>query len=323
MGSIVKSIGKAIKKIGKGLKKVIKKIWPILLVAAAVYVGVAFYGASLSAGTAAAGGSTLGTTNFMTGLKAMGSSAMKFFSPTAGTAPGVSAASQYATGATTGVSGAAGIVPTLGETAAAQYAGGNVLGEFAMQTAITPGSATAFMGDAALTNALKENIIKSYSSAVAGGMTSGDALVYMTKMNMLATGAKMVAGFFDKSEEEQRQHEKEILSQRYAYGRPMTDEQKAFKAENPDWIAEHPAMQQQDLYSSPNLMQSEAMASLPTQATVPSPYVQQQTIGQPTLGRQSTRQYGTSAPTAFAGTTPGLIKQGTQGVFNPTKQRYA
>ena len=295
MGSIVKSIGKTIKKIGKGLKKVVKKIWPVLLVAAAVYVGVAFYGASLSAGTAAAGGSTLGTTNFMTGLKAMGTSAMKFFSP-AGTVQ----------------AGAA-----VGPTGQALASAGNVFGTGNL--AATAGN--AFTGS--VTSQAGASVVKSYASAVAGGMTSGDALVYMTKMNMLATGAKMVAGFFDKSEEEQRQHEKEILSQRYAYGRPMTDDQKAFKAENPDWIAEHPAMQQQDLYSSPNLMQSQAMASLPTQATVPSPYVQQQTIGQPTLGRQSTRQYGTSAPKAFAGTTPGLIKQGTQGVFNPTKQRYA
>ena len=46
MGKIVKSIGKAIKKVGKGLKKIIKKIGPVLLIAAAVYAGVAFYGAS-------------------------------------------------------------------------------------------------------------------------------------------------------------------------------------------------------------------------------------------------------------------------------------
>ena len=49
MGSIVKSIGKVIKKIGKGLKKVIKKIGPALLVAAAVYAGVAFYGDKVTA----------------------------------------------------------------------------------------------------------------------------------------------------------------------------------------------------------------------------------------------------------------------------------
>ena len=162
------------------------------------------------------------------------------------------------------------------------------------------------------------SVVKSYASAVAGGMTSGDALVYMTKMNMLATGAKMVAGFFDKSEEEQRQHEKELLSQRYAFGKPMTDEQKAFKAEHPDWISQHAAMQSQDLYSSPNQMQTQMYASLPTQATAPSPYVQQQTIGQPTFGRQASG----ASPIAFAGTKPGLIKQGTQSFVDPRKQGY-
>jgi hypothetical protein len=290
MGSIVKSIGKVIKKIGKGLKKVIKKIGPALLVAAAVYAGVAFYGASVT------GVSGLGTANFSQGLASMGQKLMGFFSPT-GTAQ---------------VAGQAGAAVT--QAGAAQVAGAGLTG-----TELFAG----YTGQAGVGAAASSSVIKSFSSAVAGGMTSGDALVYMTKMNMLATGVKMVAGFFDKSEEEQRQHEKELLSMKYAFGKPMTDEQKAFKAANPNWIGEHPAMQQQDLYSSPNLMQSQTMASLPTQATVPSPYVQQQTIGQPTLGRQSTRQYGTSAPTAFAGTTPGLIKQGTQGVFNPTKQRYA
>jgi len=290
MGSIVKSIGKTIKKIGKGLKKVIKKIGPALLVAAAVYAGVAFYGASIT------GASGIGTANFSAGLKGMGQKLMGFFSPTG--------AAQTA--------GGAGIVPTMGEQAAATYAGGNVLGEFATATAVTQGSAAA-----------SGAVIKRYAMATAGGMTSGDALVYMTKMNMLATGAKMVAGFFDKSEEEQRQHEKELLSMKYAFGKPMTDEQKAFKAEHPDWISQHAAMQPQDLYSSPNQMQTQMYASLPTQATSPSPYVQQQTIGQPTFGRQGTREYGTAAPRAFAGTTPGLIKQGTQSFVDPRKQRYA
>ena len=290
MGSIVKSIGKVIKKIGKGLKKVIKKIGPALLVAAAVYAGVAFYGASVT------GVSGLGTANFSAGLSSMGQKLMGFFSPT-GTAQ---------------VAGQAGAAAT--QAGAAQVAGAGMTGTGwagATGAAITgPETMAAF------------NPIKTMMSSVAGGMTSGDALVYMTKMNMLATGVKMVAGFFDKSEEEQRQHEKELLSMRYAFGKPMTDEQKAFKAEHPDWISEHAAMQTQDLYSSPNLMQSQAMANLPTQGTVPSPYVQQQTIGQPTLGRQSTRAYGTTAPKAFAGTTPGLIKQGTQSFVDPRKQGY-
>ena len=290
MGSIVKSIGKTIKKIGKGLKKVIKKIGPALLVAAAVYAGVAFYGASIT------GVSGIGTANFSAGLSGMGQKLMGFFSPT-GAAPVANVAGQ-AGAAATQVAGAG----LTGQELFAGYTGQAGVGAAATQAGAS--------------------VIKRYSMATAGGMTSGDALVYMTKMNMLATGVKMVAGFFDKSEEEQRQHEKELLSQRYAYGKPMTDEQKAFKAENPNWISEHPAMQSQDLYSSPNQMQTQMYASLPTQATSPSPYVQQQTMGQPTFGRQASGAYGTSAPKAFSGTTPGLIKQGTQSFVDPRKQRY-
>ena len=285
MGSIVKSIGKTIKKIGKGLKKVIKKIGPALLVAAAVYAGVAFYGASIS------GASGIGVANFKTGLSTMGQKLMGFFSPT-GTAQAANVVGQAGAAQVAGMTGS-----TLSGATGAAITGAETMAAF--------------------------NPVKTLVSSVAGGMTSGDALVYMTKMNMLGTGVKMVAGFFDKSEEEQRQHEKELLSQRYAFGKPMTDEQKAFKDANPNWIGEHPAMQTQDLYSSPNLMQSQVMANLPTQETATSPYVMQQNIGQPTFGRQGTRAYGTTAPKSFTGTTPGLIKQGTQGVFNPPKQRYA
>jgi len=296
MGSIVKSIGKTIKKIGKGLKKVIKKIGPALLVAAAVYAGVAFYGASIT------GVSGIGTANFSQGLTSMGQKLMGFFSPT-GAAPVANVAGQ---------AGAA-----VGPTGQALASAGNVFGT---------GNLASTVGGAftsSVTSQAGASVIKSFSSAVAGGMTSGDALVYMTKMNMLATGAKMVAGFFDKSEEEQRQHEKELLSMRYAFGKPMTDEQKAFKAEHPDWISQHAAMQPQDLYSSPNQMQTQMYSSLPTQATSPSPYVQQQTIGQPTLGRQKAGQYGPRPQQTFTGTTPGLIKQGTQSFVDPRKQRYA
>jgi len=288
MGSIVKSIGKTIKKIGKGLKKVIKKIGPALLVAAAVYAGVAFYGASIT------GVSGIGTANFSAGLSGMGQKLMGFFSPT-GTAQ----------------AGAA-----VGPTGQALASAGNVFGTGNL--ASTAGGAFT----SSVTSQAGAGVIKSYSSAIAGGMTSGDALVYMTKMNMLATGVKMVAGFFDKSEEEQRQHEKELLSMRYAFGKPMTDEQKAFKAEHPDWISQHAAMQPQDLYSSPNQMQTQMYASLPTQATSPSPYVQQQTMGQPTLGRQKAGQYGPRPQQTFTGTTPGLIKQGTQSFVYPRKQGY-
>ena len=328
MGSIVKSIGKAVKKIGKGIVKVIKKIWPVILIAAAVYTGVAFYGSTL----AGASGATLGTSNFMGGLGALGKSVSGFFSPAGSAAPvagagATTAAGQYGTA----MSGAAGIVPSMGEQAAAQIAGGNVLGEFAASTAVTPGSATAFMGNAALTNATKQSIVSSYTSAVAGGMSSGDALVYMTKMNMLATGAKMGAGFLSTAEEDQMKHDKELLSMRYAYGKPMTDEQRVYKAANPNWITEHPAISATQrppaISAASNSFGSQTMNNLASQTTPPSPYIQQQSIGQPTFGRSSTRQFETPSSRAMVSKGPGLITKGTQSAyprkFNPNQQRNA
>ena len=297
MGSIVKSIGKAIKKVAKGIKKVIKKIGPALIIAAAVYAGVAFYGSTL----AGASGATLGPTNFMSGLKAIGTKVTSFFSPTgmAGTAPAV-----------------AGAAAPAATTAAAALTGPELFAGYTGQAAI---GATATSAVAAQAPAM-------LASSVAGGMTTGQALVYMTKMNMLATGVQMVAGFLDDSEEKQMQHDKDLLAMRYAYGKPMTDEQKAWKAENPNWIREHPAISGTQ---GPPIRTTQAatsfaprtMANLPTETTPPSPYVQQQRIGQPTFGRGSTRQFETPAPRTMASKGPGLITRAAQGRFNPNQQR--
>ena len=306
MGSIVKSIGKAVKKIGKGIVKVIKKIWPVILIAAAVYTGVAFYGSTL----AGASGATLGTSNFMGGLGAIGKSVAGFFSPAGGAAP---------------VAGE--IAGSTAQATAAQVAGAGMTGPelFAGYTGKTAMGATATTEAAA--SALAANAPATIMSATASGMSSGDALVYMTKMNMLATGAKMGAGFLSTAEEDQMKHDKELLSMRYAYGKPMNDEQRAYKAENPNWIRNHPAIastQRAPMTSAAsNAFGSQAMNNLPSQTTPPSPYVQQQSIGQPTVGRGPARQVETPASNAMVAKGPGLIAKGTQSRFNPTQQRYS
>jgi len=313
MGSIVKSIGKAIKKVAKGIKKVIKKIGPALIIAAAVYAGVAFYGSTLAGAT----GATLGPSNFMQGLSAIGTKVTSFFSPTAGAVTGAAPAAGVATAA----------APT---TAAAALTGPELFTGYTGATNL----ATGAMGATATTGIATAQVAPMFMSAAAGGMTTGQALIYMTKMNMLATGVKMVAGFLDDSEEKQMQHDKDLLAMRYAYGKPMTDEQKAWKAENPNWIREHPAIagtqtapmqtaSAANMYTSPNTFASQTMANLPSETTPPSPYVRQQRIGQPTFGRGSTRQFETPASRAIASKGPGLITKGTQGRFNPNQQRYS
>jgi len=307
MGSVVKSIGKVFKKIGKGIKKIVKKIGPALLIAAAVYVGVAFYGASLNGVT---GIGSLAPSNFMTGLTKMTAGVKNFFMPQTG---GVTQAAGAATQA-------AGVGTQAGAAASQLGAAGNVGVQAGFNAMTGPGTTMGSAGSAAaMANA--GTVIPRLASSVAGGMTTGDALVYMQKMNMLSGGLKMVAGFFDDSEKKQMEHEKSLLSMKYAYGKPMTDEQKAFKEANPDWIAQHPSMQGQDLYTSPNLMQSQTMASLPTQGTAPSPYIQQQTIGQPTFGRQKAGQYGPRPQKTFTGGQQGLITKGSPQTFDPNRQR--
>ena len=281
MGSVVKSIGKAIKKVGKGIKKIVKKIGPALLVAAAVYAGVAFYGA----GGLAGGVGSLSPTNFMTGLNKLGTGIKSFFMPQ-GMAP---------------TAGASGIAPTMGEQAAATYAGGNVRGEFSTATAITQGSASAL------------NPVKTLMSSVAGGMTTGDAMVYMTKMNMLKSGAGFIAGLLDDSEKKQMEHEKQLLSMKYSYGAPSTDEQKDWLAQNPDWMSKHPTTKA-PTKPDPSAL-SKAMgtgglpASLASQIEMPNQFVNFQNVGQPVFGRQSTRQYETPAPSAAYVGKPGMITQ--------------
>ena len=303
MGSIVKSIGKAIKKVAKGIKKIIKKIGPVLIIAAAVYAGVAFYGSTL----ATASGATLGTSNFMSGLSAIGGKITSFFSPTAG--------------AVTGAAPAVGVAAApAATTAAAALTGPELFAGYTGQAAIGATATAATAGLAA------SQVVPMYASSVAGGMSTGQALVYMTKMNMLSTGVSMVAGFLDDSEEKQMQHDKELLAMRYAYGKPMTDEQKAWKAQNPNWISEHPAITGTQAppmrtASAANTFASQAMANLPTETVPPSPYVQQQRIGQPTFGRGSTRQFETPAPRTMASKGPGLITKAAQGQFNPNQQR--
>ena len=283
MGNIVKSIGKAISKIGKGLKKMIKKIGPTLLLAAAVYAGVAFMGA----GGIAGGMGSLAPANFMKGLTMIQDKVMGFISPSAGGA------------ATTAAAGGA-TAQALGTTGAAVGSG---------NLAATAGG--AFTGS--VTSQAGASTISSYMSAAANpGMTTGDALIYMTKMNMLQTGVSMVAGLFDKTEEKQREHEKDLLSMKYAYGAPSSDAQREWLQANPNWIQEHPAQQQQQV--------DWGMSGLAQGSAAQSPFVQAQKMGEPTFGRQGTRQFETKSPSALASKGPGMISQGTQQYQLPKRQ---
>ena len=270
MGSIVKSIGKTIKKVGKGLKKVIKKIGPALIVAAAVWMGVAALGAG------ATGASGFGVSNFQAGLGRIGSGISGFLSPAGG-------------GQT--------ITQTLGQGTAGQAT-------LDATAAVNTGSATT---------------VKKFVGANMG-MSTGDALIYMTKMNMLATGVQMAAGFLDDSEEKmleaERAAERESREHRYAYGAARTDEQKSWLETNPDWMSTHPSLMPRP--TVPTGLQAQTIASTEQSpfTTAPQPQMpMMQKIGEPTMGRQTTKYFETGLPKVAGPNTNGMISRGSQRRF--------
>jgi len=120
-------------------------------------------------------------------------------------------------------------------------------------------------------------------------MSTADALMYMTKMNMFATGAKMVAGYLEPTEAELEEEKAEKKHQRLVEGIQK--------------------------YSSGIAPMTDPLAEF-------APGALQQSISEPTFGRSSTRNLMSSAPrsTAYSGQgssalssgRPGLITQGTQ-----------
>ena len=303
MGKIVKSIGKAIKKVGKGIKKIIKKIGPVLLIAAAVYAGVAFYGASLPTTAAATGMGKLSVSNFMAGISQLGTNVMGFVSPGGGTGAGLAPAPGLTSGGVAnqlaGMSGVTGSAPRTIDSIVA-----------ARNTVAASQGLTLAGADLA---AVRTWVSASYTPA--SGMTTGEALKYMTKWNMWRTGAEMAAGLFSNKEEDEFERQKELLAMRYSYGAPSTDEQKAFLADNPNYFkggtqGAAPALQSSQARAmTPAWMGAQTQANLATDSPPPSPYVRQQTIGQPTFGRRSTTQFETPATRATAARTPGLLTQ--------------
>jgi len=311
MGSIVKSIGKAIKKVGKSVKKIVKKIGPALVVAAAVYTGVSFLGAGGMAG----GVGSLTPTNFTAGLSKIG----KFFLPSLGEQAGTQAATSFSTevglGSATAIADAA---PT------------------AIATGVNPltSTADAFSGVSAVgstaTNVLSDakSSISDFIFASNGEMSTGQALAYMTKMNMIKTGVDVALGLFDTSEQD-------LLEQKHKYDLEIMDKQAEIEMKMQGISQAHDAAMQEAALSAqyaygapsgggsgtfthPSLMPagSQQMQRMPAGqmqlanlATQFTPQPVKQSIGQPTLGRARTRNFETPVPSAASPRPPGLLTQ--------------
>ena len=158
MGGIVKSIGKAVKKVGRGIKKFVRKVLPKVVLAAAIWAGVAMLGAGGMTGafTSATGAFDFGAANFMKGLSTIGTAAKGFFMPSMGP-----------------------------DQSFADYKAGELEG--------FTGSGD-FPSDAVLR--------RQYMDTVSQGMSMGDALAYMTKMNLFSTGVQVAAGLMEPTEAE-------------------------------------------------------------------------------------------------------------------------
>ena len=316
MGSIVKSIGKAIKKVGKSIKKIVKKIGPALVVAAAVYTGVALLGAGGMAG----GIGSLSPTNFSAGLTRIGSFFGIGAAPTElGTAG--SLGGTVDTGLTVSAAGEA-VTGNVGVDALANTFGAGVNPLTSTADAFSGVSA---VGSAA-TNALSssKSLISDLVFASNGEMSTGQALAYMAKLNLFKTGADVVLGFFDTSEQD-------LLEQKHKYDLELMDKQAEIEMKMQGSAQAHDAAMQEARYAygapsgggsgtftHPSLMPAGSqqmqrasagqmqLANLATQFT---PQPAQQSIGQPTLGRARTRNFETPVPSAASPRPPGLLTQ--------------
>ena len=314
MGSIVKSIGKAIKKVGKSIKKIVKKIGPALVVAAAVYTGVALLGAGGMAG----GIGSLSPTNFSAGLGEIG----KFFgigaAPTElGTAG--SLGGTVDTGLTVSATGEA-VTEGVGVDTLANTFGAGVNPLTSPADAF---SAVSAVGSTA-TDAVAKSTISDFIFASNGEMSTGQALAYMAKLNLYKTVADIGLGFFDTSEQD-------LLEQKHKYDLELMDKQAEIEMKMQGSAQAHDAAMQEAKYAygapsgggsgtftHPSLMPAGSqqmqrasagqmqLANLATQFT---PQPAQQSIGQPTLGRARTRNFEPPVPSAASPRPPGLLTQ--------------
>ena len=129
-------------------------------------------------------------------------------------------------------------------------------------------------------------------------MSTSQALMYMTKMNLLATGFQTLAGLLDDSDEK-------AAALKYAYGGAVTEGAKKWVKDNPTY---------KDMFDR----------GQDTLGGYTSDWFQEQTVGEPTLGRQSTKQFTTKSPSAIQSPSPGAFKsKGTGLITQGTQKRYA
>ncbi len=123
-----------------------------------------------------------------------------------------------------------------------------------------------------------------YAKNISQGMTTGDALAYMTKMNLFSTGVKAIGGLLEETPRERSKRERETIKESIAevdLGSPHYDPSQQY--------------------------QGAAMMREPSEPT----FGRQTSLPTHIAGAGSQRQFDTTSPSAFALRQPGLIDRGT------------
>jgi hypothetical protein len=232
MGSIVKSIGKAIKKVGK----FVVKAAPYILMAVALYAGIAAYGATAATASAAASGAA------GAGAGAAGAAGAPFLHATAAQSTAYIASTNAAAAASGNMfsyanyeAGTDLLATNIGETEIALGQGspsGTSMLEMGMEGAM--GGGTAPVAETASVGWYEG--VKNYIATAIDG-NKGYAL--LAGSQMLGTGISAIAAAFDDTEEKKLAFAEKQLKQQgthfgFAPGEGRTPEE--MPADSPFWM---------------------------------------------------------------------------------------
>tara|TARA_R110000824_G_scaffold180449_1_gene360893 strand:- start:731 stop:1645 length:915 start_codon:yes stop_codon:yes gene_type:complete len=234
MGSIVKSIGKAIKKVGK----FVVKAAPYILMAVALYAGIAAYGATAASATAAASGAGAGA-------GAAGAAGAPFLHATAAQSTAYIASTNAAAAASGNMfsyanyeAGTDLLASNIGEMTGTTttLTGGTPAG-----TSIAAGDLAGAMGGgtAPVAEATSVGWYEGVKNYIATAMDGNKGYALLAGSQMLGTGISAIAAAFDDTEEKKLAFAEKQLKQQgthfgFAPGEGRTPEE--MPADSPFWM---------------------------------------------------------------------------------------
>jgi hypothetical protein len=233
MGSIVKSIGKAIKKVGK----FVVKAAPYILMAVALYAGIAAYGATAATASAAASGAA------GAGAAGAGAAGAPFLHATAAQSTAYIASTNAAAAASGNMfsyanyeAGTKELATNIGKMSGTPLTGGSPTG-----TSIPAGDMSGAMGGGTAPVAETASVgwyegVKNY---IATAMDGNKGYALIAGSQLLGTGISAIAAAFDDTEEKKLAFAEKQLKQQgthfgFAPGEGRTPEE--MPADSPFWM---------------------------------------------------------------------------------------